>query len=162
MYYIILNALFNTLYICCWFYFLSIIFYDKYVYPLKINLDIIQKQHEIICSPIKFISNTPSPINIQQTITFPHYTINYESDNPRKNIIISYQLAELLNVQPGLCTSEDHIYNLVFKYIKKNCSIYHNQVTIIPKHLQLLFGIDSYNMPLNKLPNYIQPHIKHI
>lgn len=51
----ILNAIFDTLYICAWFYFLSRNFY--YFHPLKEEIDILKSQQDILYKAIKKLKN---------------------------------------------------------------------------------------------------------
>lgn len=49
----ILNSLFDTFYICAWFYFLSREFYRIFVYPLKQDIDSLKSQQDILYQAIK-------------------------------------------------------------------------------------------------------------
>ena len=47
------NALFDTFYICAWFYFLSREFYRIFVYPLKQDIETLKSQQDILYQAIK-------------------------------------------------------------------------------------------------------------
>lgn len=50
---IILNAAFETFYICAWFYFLSREFYKIFVHPLKEEINTLKTQQDILYASIK-------------------------------------------------------------------------------------------------------------
>jgi hypothetical protein len=47
------NVLFDTFYICAWFFFLSREFYRIFVYPLKQDIETLNSQQEILYQAIK-------------------------------------------------------------------------------------------------------------
>lgn len=53
----VLNALFDTFYICAWFYFLSREFYKIFVYPLKQEIKTLKSQQDILYQAIKKLKN---------------------------------------------------------------------------------------------------------
>ena len=153
--YILFQILFCTFYVFCWLYLFSVIYYQKYIYPLKLEIETLQKKNIIN------IQDHPSYNNAKtfDTITFPHYKIY--STYANQNKIVSYQLAEFLDIQPGYCMSKEDIYNLVFKYIKKHMTFHKNKILIVP-NIQLLFDNNNTDITLNNLPDLIEPHIKNV
>jgi hypothetical protein len=141
-------------YVSLWIYLLLTMYYKQYIYPINFENNTPKK------------NKTNKNINISynhsikyDTITFPHYRIY--SKYSYNNKIISYQLAEFLDIQPGICMSKEDIYNLIFKYIKNNIIFHKNKILILP-NIQLLLDNNNSNITLNNLPDFIEPHIKNI
>jgi hypothetical protein len=157
--YLIFQIILCTFYACCWIYLLSILYYQHYIYPLKLEIEKLQKNNVINIQDSKYPSYNNT--NTFDKITFPHYKIYSTYSN--RNKIISYQLAEFLDIQPGYCMSKEDIYNLVFKYIKKHMIFHKNKLLIIP-NIQLLIDENNTNanITLNNLSEFIEPHIKNV
>lgn len=77
------NALFDTFYICAWFYFLSREFHRIFVYPLKQDIETIKSQQDILYQAIKKLKNIMDIDNNssseQFTIRFKHIKSDLDS-----------------------------------------------------------------------------------
>jgi len=149
--------------ICCsfyayvWGYLIYTIYYQEHIYPLKLEIERLKKNNTNNIQDPNYPSYTHT--NKYNTIMFPHYKIYSSYSNQNK--IISYQLAEFLDIQPGHCMSKEDIYNLVFKYIKKHMTFHKNKLLIVP-NIQLLIDENNNDITLNNLPKFIEPHIKNV
>jgi hypothetical protein len=79
----VINALFDTFYICAWFYFLSREFYKIFVYPLKQEINTLKTQHDILYEATKKLKNIididSSSSSEQLKIRFNHIKSDLDS-----------------------------------------------------------------------------------
>jgi hypothetical protein len=136
--------------LCAWCYIIFKVFYRQPDIKKNENKTNKYKEHKYPTNNI---------YTKYDVITFPHYKIY--SSHINRNKIISYQLSEFLDIQPGICMSKEYIYSLIFKYIKKNMIFHKNKILIIP-NIELLVDNKNTVITLNTLPEYIEPHIKNI
>ena len=116
---------------------------------------------------------------LQNHVKFPHFTL-YNASNYQKSKknshgfsckylkdqirLISYGLAQFLNVEPGTCMTVEEVYNKMMNYISANCS--RNKKTKViemDSKLRQLFAInenEDYELKSSNLILYLKPHLK--
>jgi hypothetical protein len=119
-----------------------------------------------------------SPVPIQNHIKFPHFVMYNDSNyqKPIKNSslscrylkdqirLLSYELVQFLNIEPGTCMTVEEVYNTMMKYISANCSRNaKSKVINMDSKLRKLFAItenEDYELKSSNLILYLKPHLK--
>jgi hypothetical protein len=117
-------------------------------------------------------------IPFQNHVKFPHFTVynnsnyqvpitnsslscNYLKDQIR---LLSYELTQFLNVEPGTCMTVEEVCTTMMKYISSNCSRNaKTKVINMDSKLRHLFGIaenEDYELKSSNLILYLKPHLK--
>ena len=117
-------------------------------------------------------------VPLQNHVKFPHFTIYNDSNyqKPIKNSslscrylkdqirLLSYELTQFLNVEPGTCMTVEEVYNTMMKYISSNCSRNSKSKVInMDSKLRKLFAItenEDYELKSSNLILYLKPHLK--
>lgn len=115
---------------------------------------------------------------LQNHVKFPHFTVYNDSNyqKPTKNSslsfrylkdqirLLSYELVQFLNVEPGTCMTVEEVYNTMMKYISANCSRNAKTKAInMDSKLRKLFAItenEDYELKTTNLILYVKPHLK--
>lgn len=117
-------------------------------------------------------------VPLQNHVKFPHFTMYNDSNyqKPIKNSslscrylkdqirLLSYELVQFLNVEPGTCMTVEEVYNTMTKYISTNCSRNaKTKVINMDSKLRKLFAItenEDYELKSTNLILYLKPHLK--
>ena len=233
MFTILINSVFDALYVSLWICVIGVQFYNELIAPLKNEINDLKVKQDMLYETIidlkHIISNDKSdtdenkqhiksieeevnnmcinygkriykieeevfknetntseedeeeyetddsPVPIQNHIKFPHFVMYNDSNyqKPIKNIsmscrylkdkirLLSYELAQFLNVEPGTCMTVKEVHNKMIEHtFSRNVK---TKVIKMDTKLRKLFGLtenEDYELKSSNLILYLKPHLK--